>query len=704
MNNVSISARGLFITIFFTLLSIHAVSQCMSYPVSLEERVRNAEHIALGYVIEKLPYLHEANGRVYTLNKMEVLAWLKNGKSLHHIYIITQGGVLEDRATIVTPSLQLDPANEYIVFMEGDELAFDHKIIRASEPYAIQSFAYADAQGVLTKQFGKYTDAYSEPEQDEMGIFEKIRALTAYEPVTPEGIIFLPRPFDGGRIGSRSVNITSFSPNPTNAGTVETADFLTITGNNFGGNQGTVFYRNADNGGTNYISSGIASDNVSWSNTQVVNKVASQGGTGTIRVQTSGGQNFDSNGSLTLSFSHLAINDMFFGWNQVTRQRPRLLNLNNEGGYTFVYNTNFNSNQDRVDAFERALNNWRCNTLVNFKVQGSTGVGLNGNDGINVIIMDSSLPAGVLAVTYQTFQAAGSSNCQQANTVWWTSDIDIAFRTTPGANTSWNYGPGPTQNNQYDFESVALHELGHAHGLGHVINTNAVMHFALGNGSDMRDLAGSELAGGEAKMNYSTQAPCLVPSGTFGAMIALGPGDCALPVDLLYFNAERVDKQTARLKWKVENSYQNSGFELLKSIDGTQFTSFAFIPEDKYSGSQAYSYTDPDAGSRSLYYRLSQTDNDGSRNVLKTIYLEGFEAFGYDVFAVSPGMIRIVSSPQNPISADIQLYTIDGIMINTGKIQSGESIEMTCPAESNLIFYRIFSGNKITSGKVVFSR
>jgi hypothetical protein len=689
---------GLYIAFFYSLV---ISGQCMSIPVSLSERVHSSESIVLGYVTAKTPYLYEPNGRIYTLNKLEVIAWLKNGKSLHHIYVITQGGILDNKATVVTPSLQLDPANEYIVFLEADNYKLDHKQIRQSEPYAIQAMAYADAQGVLTKQFGKYTDAYSEPEQEEQSIFQKIRDLTGEDAITPEGILFLPRPFDGGRISGRSVTISNFTPNPTNAGTVETADFLTITGNNFGSNAGTVFYRNADNGGTNYISSGVASDNVSWSNTQVVNKVASQGGTGTIRVQTSGGQNFDSNNSLNVTFSHLALNEMFFGWSQVTRQRPRLLNLNNQGGYTFVYNTNFNSNSDRVAAFERALNSWRCNTFVNFRVEGSTSVGLNSSDGINVVIMDSSLPAGTLAVTYQSFLGAGNSSCQQANTVWWTSDIDIAFRTTPSSNTSWNYGPGSSQNNQYDFESVALHELGHAHGLGHIINTNAVMYFAITQGTDTRNLAGSEIAGGEAKMDYSTQAPCLVPSGTFGAMVPLGSGDCALPADLLYFGAERINKQSNLLKWRVENSHHNKGFELLRSSDASLFQNLAFIPENAQSKNAEYTYLDSDAGSKSWYYRLVQLDEDGSANSLKTLFVEGFEEFNYDVFSIGSGRIRISSSLQNTQIADFQIYTVDGIEIASGKIRAGETLELFVPVEVKLALYRLVSGNRIATGKVI---
>ena len=61
------------------------------------------------------------------------------------------------------------------------------------------------------------------------------------------------------------------------------------------------------------------------------------------------------------------------------------------------------------------------------------------------------------------------------DTRWYSNNMDIRFNST----TNWNYGPSATAGGQYDFETVALHELGHAHGLAHLIDgTNTeVMHY-----------------------------------------------------------------------------------------------------------------------------------------------------------------------------------------------------------------------------------
>jgi PKD repeat protein len=84
----------------------------------------------------------------------------------------------------------------------------------------------------------------------------------------------------------------------------------------------------------------------------------------------------------------------------------------------------------------------------------------------------------------------------------------MLFRVIPGA--GWNFGPGATSGNKYDFETVVLHELGHAHQLGHVINNSYVMHYAVGTNTDKRTLSTvSDIAGGADIVDFSiANKPC----------------------------------------------------------------------------------------------------------------------------------------------------------------------------------------------------
>ena len=69
---------------------------------------------------------------------------------------------------------------------------------------------------------------------------------------------------------------------------------------------------------------------------------------------------------------------------------------------------------------------------------------------------------------------------------------------------------------QYDFESVAVHELGHGHELGHVINTLEIMNYSIANGQSKRVLSTNDLAGGNAVMARNA-------SGTVCSLTMMAP-------------------------------------------------------------------------------------------------------------------------------------------------------------------------------------
>jgi len=93
---------------------------------------------------------------------------------------------------------------------------------------------------------------------------------------------------------------------------------------------------------------------------------------------------------------------------------------------------------------------------------------------------------------------------------------------------SWNYGPGATVGANYDFESVMLHELGHGHQLGHVIEPGTdVMHYAIPNATDKRTLTANNIAGGNTVMANSTAANTCPESAHILLTAASCPLACA---------------------------------------------------------------------------------------------------------------------------------------------------------------------------------
>ncbi len=435
---------------------------------------------------------------------------------------MTLGGVMEDRAMVVEPALQLESGREYVLFLDVERAEDESPALRRSEPEVRQSVAYADTQGAILLDGGLFRDPLVLPAMTERDLLDRISALTGRLARDPGGAVFLPRPGSAPepREPLAPSAITSLSPNPTNAGTIAPADFLTITGSGFGAAPGTVGFANTDDGGATSTFPTAASDYVSWSDTSITVKVPWRAGTGTVTINGS----MPSSTPLTIGYSHWSTDSSGSGWPSPTRIRWYLRNLNSSGGYTFQYNSTsgFSANAAAVAAFERALATWRCSIGVNLTRTKTTTTLGQAVDGNMVVLFDSSLPAGNFGKIFYSWKFSSTASCNLANAVWWQEDIDIKFKPDPLATgISWQYGPALATSSQWDFESVALHELGHGIGLGHRIAPGELMNRAGATGQNNRSPAAIEVTGGAAKVAYSVPATSFNPTNPGTPMVAV---------------------------------------------------------------------------------------------------------------------------------------------------------------------------------------
>lgn len=707
---------AVFAFFFLALTAAQLPASCMSYPVTLEDREANSAYIVLGRLVEKQAYWDAEHANIHTLNIIEVTAWLKGGNnqgaSPRQIAVITYGGAIEDEAQIGHPALEIAPYNEYVFFLQDDEMVEDDKIMRSIRPNLLQAKPYAAHQGAITKQMGVFHDLMSEPDHTEASLLTRIQRLTGETPADPDGKLFIPRIGDTFPLGefaaqqnAESMPITSFSPTTTNSGTIVAGDFITINGSGFGGTPGTVFYTNANDGGATFTSSGVASDNISWNDSQIQNKPAGDGGTGPINVNGA----FTSATNLTINYAHIEINSSFASFGQTTRQRYLLVDKNGSGGYTFTYNTAFNANTAARDAYERALATWQCATFVNFVTDGSTSaIATAASDGVNIVTFDGTLPAGVLGRATSRFQASATGACNQFNTVWWTNEIDVQFANDPPAGCcSWNFGPSASGFLQFDFESVAVHELGHAHGLGHIISAGEVMHFALSNGLDVRSPSGNDVSGGNAKMGYSTLPLCFTPASVNGPMTLFGGGTCSLPVEWLHFSGVHAPNKGNVLSWSLASEHDNAGFEVQRSADGIQFESVGFVPSQGNSSKVVdYSYTDADVpAGATFHYRLEQRDLNGQSSRSEVVQIVSPAGSNLEVFpTVIADHIRVRGTTQQS-SLLLRIFTAEGKVVVTREIaSSSHTVDATvnfAQLPAGLYFYRIHDGNATHTGKLI---
>ncbi|HEX8656889.1 MAG TPA: T9SS type A sorting domain-containing protein, partial [Hymenobacter sp.] len=96
--------------------------------------------------------------------------------------------------------------------------------------------------------------------------------------------------------------------------------------------------------------------------------------------------------------------------------------------------------------------------------------------------------------------------------------------------------------------------------------------------------------------------------------VTLVIGNSPLPVELARFDAAAAGTD-ARLSWGTASEKNNAGFQVERSVNGTQFEALGFVPGAGTSTQpQAYAYLDAGVGRMHpgvVYYRLQQRDGTG---------------------------------------------------------------------------------------------
>lgn len=483
-------------------LSMATAQHCVIENWDLEKRVQASTAVLEGTIIAKEGVWLEGQRRIYTLYTLEVYKQFKfTGVSPDRIQFISDGGQIGTEKHEVHPSIHFSEGDWGVFFLSEHALRLTHP--QASATYypaaSMQSFIqydlserhafdgsqkYEGINGVLYPEIERYT-----------GAFQRIRTA----------------PFDGapGLKPLAAPIITSWSHDTITGGT---GSILTINGANFGstrGSNGKVEFRDADFGDGRFYVIPFDDNYVSWSNSQIQVKVPSRAGTGTIRITNDNNESSTTTQAIHIPYAHLNVQYTTGGKFYETDH----IDVNNKGGYTWRMNHKFRRNDNRVNAMLRSLETWRCNTLVNWEVGADTDSDSIGRDNINVIRI-TKFPDNKLGVCWSFW-----SGCWNGSDFdWYTTEMDIEFDSTK----NWYYGTGTPGGSQYDFETVATHELGHGHQLAHVIDSKKVMHYSLGTGQRKVIFTPSDQDAGDALMAKSTKANVCGP----GAMKAIQRSNC----------------------------------------------------------------------------------------------------------------------------------------------------------------------------------
>lgn len=124
-----------------------------------------------------------------------------------------------------------------------------------------------------------------------------------------------------------------------------------------------------------------------------------------------------------------------------------------------------------------------------------------------------------------------------------------------------------------------------------------------------------------------------------------------LPIKLLSFAANCRDGK-ALIQWSTASEINNDYFTIEKTYDGVNFE---FVAKIKGAGNSNsilnYSYTDNHPGAGKVYYRLSQTDFDGTTETFDLISFECGSSSPLDIISVynnhGGNLISAFSAPSN---------------------------------------------------------
>jgi hypothetical protein len=155
----------------------------------------------------------------------------------------------------------------------------------------------------------------------------------------------------------------------------------------------------------------------------------------------------------------------------------------------------------------------------------------------------------------------------------------------------------------------------------------------------------------------------------------IGSTVVALPIELLYFRAELKEK-AVELSWATAQEVNNDHFSIERSADGQDFSELLRIAGAGNSQTmQQYKATDASPLSGTGYYRLKQTDKDGTFSYSKVAAIQAGKAGNLlQVYQPSAGELQVSYSLSSEDAGVLSVYDSRGIQLWRKSVSSSGAI------------------------------
>lgn len=130
-----------------------------------------------------------------------------------------------------------------------------------------------------------------------------------------------------------------------------------------------------------------------------------------------------------------------------------------------------------------------------------------------------------------------------------------------------------------------------------------------------------------------------------------GAAGGVLPIELLHFDAQRIDERRSQINWSTASEENNDYFTIERSDDGITFETVGKVQGAENSINRInYQFTDDNTpADKTVYYRLKQTDKDG---MSRTFTIDAVPCMG-----VKQEFDLTIA--QNPVSSDELVYDMN---------------------------------------------